>query len=109
MVPPPGAGESPLVSEELQSPPLGLVALLGLPDLHPAVRDHLRTELRPPLECCAGPHPNNHQHGAGDLAEQASRVVGVRSRNRVAAGAPTEPAASAALAADDTSTVDGKP
>ena len=40
----------PLVAPELMTPPLGLVALLGRPELHPALREHLRSQLRPPLE-----------------------------------------------------------
>ena len=31
----------PLVAPELVTPPLGLVALLGRPELHPALREHL--------------------------------------------------------------------
>ena len=34
---------------ELQTPPLGLVALIGTPSVHAAVGAHLRSELRPPL------------------------------------------------------------
>ena len=68
-----GAASSPLVAEELLTPPLGLVALLGRADLHPAIREHLRTELRPPLECCsAGAVVGG---GCDDLAD-ASRVIG---------------------------------
>mmetsp|Transcript_19263 Transcript_19263/g.48141 ORF Transcript_19263/g.48141 Transcript_19263/m.48141 type:complete len:149 (+) Transcript_19263:3599-4045(+) len=77
-----------LVAEELRTPPLGLVALLGRSDLHPAVGEHLRSELRPPLNSV----------GTGDVS-QASRVIGVRSRHRIAAGAPSDPNAAAALAA----------
>ena len=42
------------IPEDMRTPPLGLVALLGMPDLHPAVREHLRSELRPPLNCVVG-------------------------------------------------------
>ena len=34
---------------ELQTPPLGLVALIGTPSVHAGVGAHLRSELRPPL------------------------------------------------------------
>ena len=77
-----------LVAEELRTPPLGLVALLGRSDLHPALGEHLRNELRPPLNSV----------GTGEVS-QASRVIGVRSRHRIAAGAPSDPNAAAALAA----------
>ena len=63
--------------------PLGLVALLGRADLHPAVREALRSDVRPPLECLS----------SGDLAD-ASRVIGVRKRS-----APPNPAAAAAALA----------
>ena len=80
-------GAPALVAEELKTPPLGLVALLGRSDLHPAVGEHLRSELRPPLNAM----------GSGDLAA-APRVIGVRRRNAVSAGVPPDPAAAAALA-----------
>ena len=77
--------EDASVAPELLTPPLGLVALLGRPDLHPAVREALRTEARPPLECLSG----------GELAD-ASRVLVARKRSR----AHADPlAAAAALAA----------
>ena len=80
----PGAEDAPVASE-LLTPPLGLVALLGRPDLHPAVREALRTEARPPMECLSG----------GELAD-ASRVLVARKRSRP----PADPlAAAAALAA----------
>lgn len=79
-----GAEDAP-VAPELLTPPLGLVALLGRSDLHPAVREALRTEARPPLECLSG----------GELAD-ASRVLVARKRSRP----PADPlAAAAALAA----------
>ena len=79
-----GAEDVP-VAPELLTPPLGLVALLGRPDLHPAVREALRTEARPPMECLSG----------GEL-EDASRVLVARKRSRP----PADPlAAAAALAA----------
>ena len=65
-----GAEDVP-VAPELLTPPLGLVALLGRPDLHPAVREALRTEARPPMECLSG----------GEL-EDASRVLVARKRSR---------------------------
>jgi hypothetical protein len=43
--------DDPPVDTELLTPPLGLVALLGRSDLHPAVREALRNESRPPMEC----------------------------------------------------------
>jgi hypothetical protein len=77
--------EDVAVAPELLTPPLGLVALLGRPDLHPAVREALRTEARPPMECLSG----------GEL-EDASRVLVARKRSRP----PADPlAAAAALAA----------
>ena len=77
--------EDAAVAPELLTPPLGLVALLGRSDLHPAVREALRTEARPPLECLSG----------GELAD-ASRVLVARKRSRP----PADPlAAAAALAA----------
>jgi hypothetical protein len=35
--------------QELKTPPLGAVALVGCPSVHPAMSAHLRSELRPPL------------------------------------------------------------
>ena len=71
------------VDADLLTPPLGLVALLGRADLHPAVREALRSDVRPPLECLS----------SGDLAD-ASRVIGARKRS-----APPNPAAAAAALA----------
>ena len=71
------------VDADLLTPPLGLVALLGRSDLHPAVREALRSDVRPPLECLS----------SGDLAD-ASRVIGARKRS-----APPNPAAAAAALA----------
>ena len=71
----------PLVAPELVTPPLGLVALLGRPELHPALREHLRSQLRPPLESV----------GVGDLAE-ATSVLTRRKRNGPSAAAPPAPA-----------------
>lgn len=34
---------------ELKTPPLGSVALVGLPSVHASISAHLRSELRPPL------------------------------------------------------------
>ena len=34
---------------ELVSPPLALVALLGVPELHPALQEFLRAHQRPPV------------------------------------------------------------
>ena len=71
----------PLVAPELVTPPLGLVALLGRPELHPALREHLRSQLRPPLESV----------GVGDLAE-ATSVLTRRKRNGPSAAPPQAPA-----------------
>ena len=79
-----GAEDAP-VAPELLTPPLGLVALLGRSDLHPAVREALRTEARPPLECLSG----------GELAD-ASRVLVARKRSRP----PADPLAAAAAPAN---------
>ena len=70
----------PLVAPELVTPPLGLVALLGRPELHPALREHLRSQLRPPLESV----------GVGDLAE-ATSVLTRRKRNGPSAAPPPAP------------------
>ena len=70
----------PLVAPELMTPPLGLVALLGRPELHPALREHLRSQLRPPLESV----------GVGDLAE-ATSVLTRRKRNEPSAVPPPAP------------------
>ena len=70
----------PLVAPELMTPPLGLVALLGRPELHPALREHLRSQLRPPLESV----------GVGDLAE-ATSVLTRRKRNGPSAAPPPAP------------------
>ena len=70
----------PLVAPELVTPPLGLVALLGRPELHPALREHLRSQLRPPLESV----------GVGDLAE-ATSVLTRRKRNGPSAAPPAAP------------------
>ena len=70
----------PLVAPELVTPPLGLVALLGRPELHPALREPLRSQLRPPLESV----------GVGDLAE-ATSVLTRRKRNGPSAAAPPAP------------------
>lgn len=58
-----------LVAEELRTPPVGLVALLGRADLHPAVSAHLHTEA------------NLATVGVGAW-EDAPRVIAVRARNR---------------------------
>lgn len=79
-----GADDTP-VAAELLTPPLGLVALLGRPDLHPAIRDVLRNEARPPMECLS----------AGELTDAPSVLI-PRKRSRP----PADPlAAAAALAA----------
>ena len=38
-----------LLPSELKTPPLGAVALVGLPSVHASISAHLRSELRPPL------------------------------------------------------------
>lgn len=81
------------------TPPLGLVALLGRADLHPAVAQHLRSGPRAPLECA----------GVDDIAA-ASSVIGARKRTRAvdavsaaAALAAANPSVAPPLAAGDAS------
>ena len=38
-----------ILPSELKTPPLGAVALVGLPSVHASISAHLRSELRPPL------------------------------------------------------------
>lgn len=38
-----------LLPGELKTPPLGAVALVGLPSVHASISSNLRSELRPPL------------------------------------------------------------
>ena len=76
--------DDPPVDTELLTPPLGLVALLGRSDLHPAVREALRNESRPPMECVS----------VNELVD-APKVLIPRKRSRP----PTDPVAAAAALA----------
>ncbi|KAK9861708.1 hypothetical protein WJX84_003672, partial [Apatococcus fuscideae] len=48
---------------ELATPPLALVALLGLPDLHSKIGNYLRSNHRPPINSISVPEPS----GAGRI------------------------------------------
>ena len=65
-------------SEELRTPPLALVALLGRSDLHATISDFLRKEQRPPINSIGVPELSRAVSFFGEHKEKKSDSQAVR-------------------------------